>query len=88
MATQQLIRDFDEKGVSGWHFAKDDIGFSLLVKLPKSAKSKVFLRNLWDNQVSTLPRELSDTDKMYYSEEQKEKDKSLAQLHTDFAPVL
>ena len=61
---------------------------SLLVKLPKSAKSKVFLRNLWDNQVSTLPRELSDTDKMYYSEERKEKDKTLAQLHTDFAPVL
>ena len=26
-ATQQLIHDFDEKGVSGWHFAKDDIGF-------------------------------------------------------------
>ena len=26
-ATQQHIRDFDEKGISGWHFAKDDIGF-------------------------------------------------------------
>ena len=26
-ATQQLVRDFDGKGVSGWHFAKDDIGF-------------------------------------------------------------
>ena len=26
-ATQQLIRDFDEKGVSGWHFAKGDTGF-------------------------------------------------------------
>ena len=25
---------------------------------------------------------------MYYSKEQKEKDKTLAQLHTDFAPVL
>ena len=25
-ATKQLIRDFDEKGVFGWHFAKDDIG--------------------------------------------------------------
>ena len=21
-ATQQLVRDFDEKGVSGWHFCK------------------------------------------------------------------
>ena len=26
-ATQQLVRDFDEKGVSGWHFAKDDTRF-------------------------------------------------------------
>ena len=26
-AIQQLIRDFDEKAVSGWHLAKDDIGF-------------------------------------------------------------
>ena len=26
-ATQQLIRDFDEKGVSGRRFAKDDVGF-------------------------------------------------------------
>ena len=25
--TQQLIRKFDKKGVSGWNFAKDDIGF-------------------------------------------------------------
>ena len=25
--TQQLTRDFDEKGASSWHFAKDDIGF-------------------------------------------------------------
>ena len=25
--TQPLFRDFDEKGVAGWHFAKDDIGF-------------------------------------------------------------
>ena len=24
-ATQELIHNFDEKGVSGWHFAKDDI---------------------------------------------------------------
>ena len=27
-------------------------------------------------------------DKMYYSKEQKEKDKTLAQFHTDFVPVL
>ena len=97
-ATKQLIRgNFDEKGVSGWHFAKDDICFmckyfvlphstdtdtrqyykqlsdnnweaakpedcsrltSLLVKLPKSARAKIFDRNLWENQVSTLPREV------------------------------
>ena len=119
-ATQQLIRDFDEKGISGWHFAKDDIGFmceyyilphitdpdtrqyfellsehnreaakpedfsrliSPLVKLPKSAKAKIFARNLQDNQVSILPRQLSDRDKMYYSKEQKEKDNSTPILH-------
>ena len=26
-ATEQLIHNFDEKVVSGWHFAKDDTGF-------------------------------------------------------------
>ena len=61
---------------------------SLLVKLPNSAKAKTFSRNLRDNQVSTLPRLLSDRDEMCYSKEQKEKDETLARLHSDFAPVL
>ena len=61
---------------------------SLLVKLLKSATAQIFAHNLRDNQVSTAPRELSNMDKMYYSKEQKEKDNTLAQFHTDFAPVL
>ena len=50
----------------------------LLVKLRKSAKAKIFSRNLRDNQVSTLPQELFERGKMYYSKEQKEKDKTPA----------
>ena len=37
--------------------------FSLLSKLPKTAKNKIFLRNLRDAGVSTHPRELDKFEK-------------------------
>ena len=48
----------------------------------------IFHRNLRTNQISTLPRELSDLDSKYYSREQKEKDDALVKLHKDFTLVL
>ena len=51
-------------------------------------KNPIFARNLRDNYVSTLPRELSSADPVYYLKEKKEKDETLAKLHKDFAPVL
>ena len=61
---------------------------TMVTELSKSVRNKIFARNLRDNYVSTLPRELSSRDSMHYSKEQKEKDDTLAKLHKDFAPVL
>ena len=60
----------------------------MVTQLPKAVKNPIFARNLRDNYVSTLARELSSLNFMYYSKEQKEKDETLAKLHKDFAPVL
>ena len=62
--------------------------FSLLVKLPKSSKAKMFHRRLRCSDFETLPRQLSTGDTMHYNREQKEKDKALMQMHTGFALVL
>ena len=62
--------------------------FSLLVKIPKSHRNSIFRRCLRDSDFSTIPRELSSTDKTCYKKDQLEKDKELVQMHTDFAPVL
>ena len=42
---------------------------SLLTGLPKTVRNKIFTRNLRNNYASTLPRELSSRDPMYYSKE-------------------
>ena len=39
--------------------------FSLLVKLPKSSRNKVFHRHMRDSDFETLPRQLSAGDTMY-----------------------
>ena len=62
--------------------------FSLLAKLRKSSRSKVFRHRMRDADFETLPRQLSAGDITYYNREQKEKGKALVQMHTDFAPVL
>ena len=62
--------------------------FSLLVKLPKSSRNKVFHRRMLDSDFETLPRQLSAGDLTYYNCEQKEKDKAPVKMHNDFAPVL
>ena len=62
--------------------------FSQLIKVAKSHKNRIFRDRLRDSDFPTLPRELSSTDKLYYSKQQLEKDKELMQMHTDFAPVL
>ena len=58
----------------------------MVIQLLKSVRNKIFAGNLRENYVSTLPRELSSRDSMYYSKEQKEKC-TLAKLHKDFALV-
>ena len=63
-------------------------GISMVTNLPKSVKNGIFQRNLRSNQLSTLPRELSDLESKYYSVEQKSKDDALVKLHKEFAPVL
>ena len=63
-------------------------GISMVTNLPKSVKNGIFQRNLRSNQLSTLPRELSDLESNYYSGEQKSKDDALVKLHKEFAPVL
>ena len=62
--------------------------FSLVVKLPKSTKSKIFHRRICGSDFSPLPRQLSANDLTYYNCEQKVKGKALVQMHTNFAPVL
>ena len=62
--------------------------FSLISKLPKTAKNKVFLRNLRDAGVSTRPRELDKFEKQYFSAQQLATDKQLVQALEDFSPVL
>ena len=62
--------------------------FSLLVKMRKSSKTKMFHRRLRCSDSETLPRQLSASDTMYYNREQKEKEKALVQMHTDFSLVL
>lgn len=53
-ATKQLIRDFDEKGVSGWHFAKDDIGFMCgYFVLPTSILGSIM--NSYETTTGKLP---------------------------------
>ena len=63
-------------------------GISMVTNLPKNVKNQIFQRSLCSNQLSTLPRELSDLESKYYSGEQKSKDDALVKLHKDFAPVL
>ena len=41
-----------------------------------------------DSDFETLPRQLSARELLYYNREQKEKDKALVQMHTDFVQVL
>ena len=65
-----------------------DRAFSLLAKLPKSSRNKVFHRRMCDSDFETLPRQLSAGDITYYNREQKEKGKALVQMHDDFALVL
>ena len=62
--------------------------FSLLVKMRKSSKSKIFHRRLRCSDFETLPWQLSAGDTMHYDREQKEKGKALVQMHTDFSLVL
>ena len=62
--------------------------FSLLVKMRKSSKTKIFHRRLRCSDFETVFRQLSVRNTMYYNREQKEKDKALVQMHTDFSPVL
>ena len=54
-----------------WDAEAAHLQISLLVKLPKTAKAKIFSRNLRENQFSTLPQELSNRGEIYYSKEQK-----------------
>ena len=61
---------------------------SMVVNLPKAVKNPICERYFRSNEISTLPRELSELDSKYYSREQKEKDDALVKLHKDFAPVL
>ena len=63
-------------------------GISMVSSLSKKVKNGIFQRNLRSNQLSTLPRELSDLESKYYSVEQKSKDDALVKLHKEFAPVL
>ena len=63
-------------------------GISMVTNLSKKVKNGNFQRALCTNQLSTLPRELSDLESKYYSGEQKSKDDALVKLHKDFAPVL
>ena len=62
--------------------------FSLLVKMRKSSKTKIFHRRLRCSDFETVFRQLSVRNTMYYNREQKEKDKALVQMQTDFALVL
>ena len=120
----QMVRDYEERGVSTFHHDREQMrhvfrqtilphivdrstrvyyenldwdqaepeelgrAFSQLIKIAKSAKNRIFRDYLRDSDFPTLPRELSSTDKLYYSKQQLEKDKELMQMHTDFAPVL
>ena len=59
--------------------------FSLLVKLPKSSRNKVFHHRMRDSDFETLPRQLSAGNLTYYNHEHKEKGKALVQMHTDHA---
>ena len=61
--------------------------FTLVSKLPKSVRNKIFTRRLRDSQLSTRPRELSSNDKLFYSSEQLAHGKRLVQLHGNFSPV-
>ena len=61
--------------------------FTLVSKLPKSVKNKIFTRWPQDSRLSTRPGELSSNDKLFYSSEQLAQDKRLVQSHEDFSPV-
>ena len=58
------------------------------VKLTKQLRNKIYLRRPRDSRLSTKPRALSEGEKLLYSSEQLAKEKTLSQMHDDFAPVL
>ena len=58
------------------------------MKLPKTAKNKIFLRNLRDAGVSTRPRELNKFEKQCFTAQQLATNKQLVQALEDFSPVL
>ena len=78
MFFEQNIADLDQITIS----------FSPLSKPPKTAKNKIFLRNLRDAVVSTRPRELDKFEKQYFTAQQLATDKQLVQALEDFSPVL
>ena len=87
--TDRTIRVYYEN--LDWGAAKPEElrrAFSLLVKLPKTRRNKVFYRCMRDSALKTLQSQLSAGDLTYYNREQKEKGKALVQMHTDFALVL
>ena len=62
--------------------------FLLISMLSKTAKNKIFLRNLRDAGVSTRPRQLDKFEKQYFNAQQLATDKQLVQSLEDFSPVL
>ena len=88
------IRDLDDRQ---YYFDLDmdtakhedlSCGISMVTNLSKKVKNGIFQRALRTNQLSTLPRELSDLESKYYSSEQKSKGDALVKLHKDSALVL
>ena len=99
----QMVRDYEERGVSTFHHDREQMrhvfrqtilphivdrstrvyyenldwdqaepeelgrAFSQLTKIANSAKNRIFRDYLRDSDFPTLPRELSSTDKLYYS---------------------
>ena len=62
--------------------------FSLLVKLPKLGRDKVFHRRMRDSHFETLPWQHSAGNITDYNREQREKGKALVQMHTDLTLTL
>ena len=55
--------------------------FSLLVKLLKNGRNKIFHCHMCDSHFKTLSRQLPASDLTYYNREHKEKGKALVQMH-------